>query len=493
MAILAVGVSHHHAPVDIREQFAFQPETLASALHAACQLPGIQEAVIINTCNRVELYASTSINAPEQQAAVADELLNWLHHWHKIDTSHADRFKRYFAQQAVAQLMRVSAGLDSLVLGEPQIGGQVKQAHALASEASTDEQKILGPILDRLFQQAFACAKIIRTDTKLGQQPVTIPYAVLSLARQIFSDLTASKVLLVGAGEMIELCARHFSSHPVKQVLIANRSLDGAQRLTDAINEQHRDKPATDIASAQALTLEQLPEHLHQADIVITSTASQKVLIDQAMVKQALKKRRHQPMLMVDIAVPRDIAPDVRRLRDVYLYSIDDLTTVLESNRNQRAAAAEEAELIVIREADAFDQWLNLRKASSMLQRFRQQANNHTEQVLDHARQQLRNGQSPDAVVEQLAHQLSRRLLHLPTTKLRNAIMQGQIEQARQLQDLFMDETVDEAEDKSSELASTPAVDEHQPVDANSVSTDAINEDVTEDSTDLKGIQRHAE
>lgn len=475
MAILAVGISHHHVPVDIREQFAFQLEALPQALHAACQLPGIQEAVIINTCNRVELYINSDVNEHEQLNAIADELLQWLHSWHNVSQSYSARFKRYFTQQAVSQLMRVSAGLDSLVLGEPQIGGQVKQAHALAAESSTAEEKVLGPVLDRLFQQAFACAKLVRTQTKLGQQPVTIPYAVLNLARQIFSDLNAGKVLLVGAGEMIELCAQHFSHYPVKQVLIANRSLEGAQRLADAINVQQSNTPP----AALALSLAQLPEHLHQADIVITSTASQTVLIDQAMVKQALKQRRHQPILMVDIAVPRDIDPKVRRLRDVYLYSIDDLTSVLESNRRQRAAAAAEAEQIIVREADAFNQWLNLRKSSSMLRRLRQQAHNHTEQVLNHARQQLHNGQSPEAVIEQLAHQLSRRLLHLPTTKLRTAIIQGHTEQARLLQNLFMDE--------------------EQPIDSEPESIDTkpsqhnCGDEIIENHTDSKGIRRHAE
>ncbi len=475
MAILAVGISHHHVPVDIREQFAFQQETLPQALHAACQLPDIQEAVIINTCNRVELYINSAVNENEQLNAIADGLLQWLHDWHHVSRSYGARFKRYFGQQAVSQLMRVSAGLDSLVLGEPQIGGQVKQAHALAAESSTAQEKVLGPILDRLFQQAFACAKLVRTQTKLGQQPVTIPYAVLNLARQIFSDLNAGKVLLVGAGEMIELCAQHFSQHPVKQVLIANRSIEGAQRLADTINAQHSDKPY----AAVALSLAQLAEHLHQADIVITSTASQTILIDQAMVKQALKQRRHQPMLMVDIAVPRDIDPKIRRLRDVYLYSIDDLTSVLESNRRQRAAAATEAEQIIAREADAFNQWLNLRKSSSMLRRLRQQAHGHAEQVLNHARQQLRNGQSPDAVIEQLAHQLSRRLLHLPTTKLRAAIVQGDIEQARLLQNLFMDE------EQSADADSEPVTAEP--------SQDSCDDAITENHADPKGIRRHAE
>lgn len=438
MAIVAVGISHHHAPVDIREQFAFQADDLPRAMHAASALSGIHEAVIINTCNRVEIYAAGEADSPEQQAQLAEQLLTWLHAWHRVTGSYAERFQRYFNGEAVRQLMRVSAGLDSLVLGEPQIGGQVKRAHALAAESSEGQAQVLGPVLDRLFQQAFACAKTVRTETTLGQHPVTVPYAALSLAKQIFSELESGTVLLVGAGEMIELCARHFSAHPVQRIIIANRSLAGAQALADSINQTAGDQASGE--QAMALNLEQLPQHLHQADIVITSTASQQVLIDQAMVKQALKARRHQPMLMVDIAVPRDIAADVSRLRDVYLYSIDDLTSVLESNRRQRAAAASEAEAIITREARAFEQWLNLRQASSVLQRFRRQADQHSRQALEQARQQLRKGQSADTVIEQLAHQLSRRLLHLPTTKLRQAIMDGQFEQARQLQDLFLDE-----------------------------------------------------
>ncbi len=440
MAIFAVGISHHHAPVDIREQFAFQEQELPQALTSICELPGVDEAVIINTCNRVEIYAGSATTEPSPAIDHTEQLLEWLHQWHQLRDSHADRFQRYPGLHAVNQLMRVSAGLDSLVLGEPQIGGQVKRAHATASGISISGVRVvLGPVLDRLFQQAFACAKAIRTETKLGQHPVTVPFAVLNLARQIFSDLQSCRVLLVGAGEMIELCAQHFSSYPVQQLLIANRSLAGAQRLADGILQQTGDQPT----SIDAISLEQLPEYLHLADIVITSTASQHALIDQAMVKQALKIRRQQPMLMVDIAVPRDIDPKVSQLRDVYLYSIDDLTTVLDSNRQQRAAAAVEAEQIITREVNAFDQWLNLRQASSMLQRFRQQADVHTQQVLAQARQQLAKGQPPENVIEQLAHQLSRRLLHLPTTKLRQAIMQGELEQARQLQDLFTEHDAD--------------------------------------------------
>ncbi len=440
MAIFAVGISHHHAPVDIREQFAFQEQELPQALMSICELPGIDEAVIINTCNRVEIYAGSSSTDHSQAVDHTEQLLDWLHQWHQLRDSYADRFQRYPGLQAVSQLMRVSAGLDSLVLGEPQIGGQVKRAHATSADISVSGQRaVLGPVLDRLFQQAFACAKAIRSETKLGQHPVTVPFAVLNLARQIFSDLQFCNVLLVGAGEMIELCAQHFSGYPVQQLLIANRSPAGAQRLADTIRQQDDNPPVT----VDALSLEQLPDHLHQADIVITSTASQHALIDQAMVKQALKLRRQQPMLMVDIAVPRDIDSKVSQLRDVYLYSIDDLTTVLNSNRQQRAAAAAEAEQIVTREVNAFDQWLNLRQASSMLQRFRQQADRHAQQALAQARQQLAKGQSPDDVVEQLAHQLTRRLLHLPTTRLRQIIMQGELEQAQQLQDLFAEPEAD--------------------------------------------------
>ncbi len=466
MAIFAVGISHHNAPVDIREQFAFQDEELPQALQAVCELPGISEAVIINTCNRVELYAygeaADMADDTALSAELAEQLLTWLHRWHQVEASYTDRFQHYYGQQAVYQLMRVSAGLDSLVLGEPQIGGQVKRAHALSLSAGGESdhsagKRALGPVLDRLFQQAFACAKIVRTQTSLGQHPVTVPYAVLSLARQIFSDLKTSKVMLVGAGEMIELCARHFSGFPVEQVLIANRSLSGAQRLADAINAQTAN-PEGHPQAAVALSLEQLPAHLQAADIVITSTASQQALIDHGMVKQALKARRHLPMLMVDIAVPRDIHPDVSRLPDVYLYTIDDLTTVLEGNRQQRAAAAREAEQIIERETEAFNQWLNLRKASTMLQQFRAQADRHTQEILSNARQQLQNGQPAEQVVEQLAYQLSRRLLHLPTTRLRQTIMRGELEQARQLQDLFVADEADDdlCSDDSTPLSGTP-------------------------------------
>jgi len=456
MTIFAVGISHHNATIDIREQFAFQEQELPQALTAICELPGIQEAVIINTCNRVEIYAGGHNIDPTQ---ATEQLLDWLHQWHQLNHSHADCFQRYPGLQAVNQLMRVSAGLESLVLGEPQIGGQVKRAHALSADICiAGERAVLGTVLDRLFQQAFACAKAIRTETKLGQQPVTVPFAVLNLARQIFSDLQTCRVLLLGAGEMIELCAQHFSSHPVQQLLIVNRSIAGAQRL--AANIQQSDNSRA--IKVDALSLEQLSEHLHLADIVITSTASQQALIDQTMVKQALKMRRQQPMLMVDIAVPRDIDPKVRQLRDVYLYSIDDLTTVLDSNRRQRAVAALEAEQIINHEVKVFDQWLNLRQASSMLQHLRQNADQHTQHTLAQARQQLAKGQPVDAVIEQLAKQLTSRLLHIPTTKLRQAIMQGDIEQARRLQDLFTNDDQHSEPDKQEPERTTSDSDNNQ-------------------------------
>lgn len=458
MAIFAVGISYHNAPVDIREQFAFQEDDLPRALQSICTLPEINESVIINTCNRVEIYVSTSSEEPEKNDDIAYQLLLWLHQWHSVKPSYVDRFRRYFDKQAVTHLMQVSAGLDSLVLGEPQIGGQVKHAHAVAYQAAEHgDASPLGSLLDRLFQQAFSCAKTVRTDTQLGRHPVTVPYAVLNLARQIFSDLHACKVLLVGAGEMIQLSAHHFANFPVNKVMIANRSIAGAQRIKNALNEDTRVESTVAI---EALGLEQLPDYLHEADIVITSTASQTALIDKAMVRQALKARRHQPMLMVDIAVPRDIHPAVGKLADVYMYTIDDLTTVLDGNRQLRAAAAAEAEQIIAHQTELFDQWVNLRKGSVMLQRFRNQADTYTQELLQQAQQQLSNGHTPTAVVERLAHQLSRRLLHLPTTRLREAIKLGEFERAQQMQALFLDDhTLQSAQTTDDDDTDSTAID----------------------------------
>lgn len=455
--IIAIGLNHHSAPIDIRERFAFAPDQLADAMQTICALPEINEVVIVNTCNRMEVYLATAITTlPATQ--IISTLLDWLHQRFGCEQRYDRYFQHWIDQQAIVHLLRVNGGLDSMVLGEPQISGQVKEAHRLSAnvqhpDADTDATTtVMGSVLNRLFQCAFRCSKDIRTNTELSRHPVTVPYATLALAQQIFADLRDNTLLLLGAGDMIKLCARHFATHPVKRIIIVNRNLDKAKKLAAQI---------ADRIQVEARGLTELQAALHEADILISSTASQQPLITKAMVSQALKLRRHQPMLMVDIAVPRDIAPNVNDLPDAYLYTIDDLTSVLDANRKQRANAAQAAELIVADHTEQFLRWLNLRRAGRHLQRFREHAHQQEQLLLERARQQLSHGVDPEQVLTTFSHQLVQRLLHTGTLKLRHAAEAGDQTLIEELQDLFKLQGVDLDKLGASSAELSDAVEQH--------------------------------
>lgn len=455
--IIALGLNHHSAPIDIRERFAFAPDQLAAAMQAICALPDVNEVVIVNTCNRMEVYLATAITTTTPDA-ITCSVLDWLHQHFACAKRYDRYFQHWIDRDAIFHLLRVNGGLDSMVLGEPQISGQVKEAHRLSAnihhpDASAPDDRdsklarsgstVMGSVLDRLFQCAFRCSKQIRTDTELSRHPVTVPYATLALAQQIFQDLGNSTLLLLGAGEMIELCARHFAGHPVKRIIIVNRSRDKAEQLAALVRDR---------IEVEAMGLDELAANLHQADILVSSTASQEPLISKTMVAQALKQRRRQPMLMVDIAVPRDIAPAVNDLADAYLYAIDDLTSVLDANRKSRANAAQAAELIVNDHTEQFLRWLNLRRAGRQLQRFREHAHMQYERQLQRARQQLANGADPDQVLATFGHQLVHKLLHTGTLKLRHAAEEGDQTLIDELKDLFkLPEDADDDADHGSD------------------------------------------
>ena len=306
MALLALGINHKTASVSVREKVAFAPEQMADALAQACELAHLKEVAILSTCNRTELYCSTELEGTRA-------LLEWLGGYHKLDPDELQTCSyAHWGQDAAQHMMRVASGLDSLVLGEPQILGQLKSCYAVSQSAG-----VVGAELDRLFQQTFAVAKKVRTDTAIGENPVSVAYASVSLAQHIFSDLSQSKALLIGAGETIELVARHLSEAGVKQMTVANRTLVRAEALAEEFN-------------ARAILLGDIPEALEDADIVIASTASQLPILGKGAVESALKKRKHRPIFMVDIAVPRDIEHEVAELDDVYLYTVDDLKEVIE-------------------------------------------------------------------------------------------------------------------------------------------------------------------
>jgi len=407
MTLLALGVSHRTAPVALREQIAFSPEQIDRALKSLHRCPGVEEAVIVSTCNRTELYCQLAVE-PEQGI----DLGQWLAGFHQI--SHADLHPSlyiYRDDEAIRHLMRVAAGLDSLVLGEPQILGQVKQSYELARQLGATTQ-----ILERLFQRTFAVAKRVRTETGIGASAVSVAFAAVSLAKQIFGDLDGTRVLLVGAGETIELVGRHLRDQRVARIAVANRTVQRAALLAELID-------------AEAITLAEIPEALAHADIVISSTASPLPILGKGMVETALRARRHKPMFLVDLAVPRDIEAQVAELADAYLYSVDDLQGLVEQNQASRQLAAEEAEQIVASETEAFTGWLKSLQGVETIREYRRFAECTRDQLVDKALSDIANGLDAEQVIRQLGHQLTNKLIHHPTQALNRAARSGDPQQ----------------------------------------------------------------
>ena len=427
--VIALGINHQTAPVALRERVAFADSALPDTLAALKALPGVSEVALLSTCNRTEIYAL----ADGDGTALAD----WLAA-HPQDGSAAqaplalhDYLYLHLDGDAVRHLFRVATGLDSLVLGEPQILGQVKQAWSAARGAGT-----LGNGLDRLFQQAFVTAKRARTDTRIGANPVSVASAAVRMAEDTFARPADSTVLLVGAGETIELAALHLVQARARRLLFANRTLAHAQELAS----RH---------GGVALPLAEIDRHLAEADIVFSATAAREPIIHRAQVEEALRQRRHRPMLLLDLAVPRDIAPDVATLRDAYVYTVDDLEKVIEENRRSRREAAEAAEAIVDLQVSRF---LEARQASShhgTLKQLRAHGERARDDVLAKARQQLAAGQDPDDVLQHLAHALTNRLLHAPTTALREAAQSGDLDVLRAAERLFPHTPLADAVDRS--------------------------------------------
>lgn len=411
MTLLAIGINHQTAPVALREQVAFAESTVPAALAQLRALPGVREVVLLSTCNRTELYAAVEGDG--------DALADWLATQPEGRGDLHAYLYRHRDEAAVRHLFRVASGLDSLVLGEPQILGQVKHAWALAREAGT-----LGGELDRLFQHAFVTAKRVRTETRIGSSPVSVASLAVRLAQESFARPDDSVALLVGAGETIELAARHLAQSRVKRLLIANRTYRHAQDLA----ERH---------GAVALPLEELEHHLFMADVVFSATASQIPVLTRAQVERALSLRKRKPMMLMDLAVPRDIEPAVAELEDAYLYTVDDLDRVVEQNRRSRGDAAQEAETIVDLQVARYGQALALGARNEPLKRLRAHGEAARAELAARARQQLALGHDPAAVVEQLAHSLTNRLLHVPTAALRDAAAQGNLDLLRAFEPLL--------------------------------------------------------
>jgi len=397
MTLLSVGINYNTAPVSIREQLAFPAEVLTASLQDLWQQQDITEAAILSTCNRTEFYCGLK-NANRQI------LLDWIAGNRQLKSSEFTPYiYTYTDSELIRHMFRVACGLDSMVLGEPQILGQMKTAYQTACDAGT-----LGKHLGKLFQHTFSAAKKVRTDTEIGSSPVSVAFTAVRLAQQIFDNLSDQTALLIGAGETIELTARHLHQHGIGHIIIANRTYDKAHALAAQFE-------------GYAIALQELPTHLSEADIVVSSTASQLPILGKGRVESAIKKRKHKPMFMVDLAVPRDIEPEVEQLDDVYLYTVDDLQNTIDENLDSRRQAAEQAEDIIDTQVEHFLLWLRSQGAISTIKDFRQQAEQTRDEVLLTALKALKNNADPETVINRLAHTLTNKLTHIPSTQIKQA------------------------------------------------------------------------
>lgn len=414
MAILAYGLNFRTAPIELRERIAFPEDAVADALRALTQdLPAIGEAAILSTCNRTEVYCAADLTDYEP-------LGEWLADYRAVPIADVrGAAYAHWDHDAARHLMRVAAGLDSQVLGEPQILGQVKDAYDVARTAGT-----LGPELNLLSQMTLNVAKRVRTDTDIGRNPISVAYAAVSLARQIFANLEEKSALLLGAGETVELVAEHLREAGIGRMTIANRTLVHAESLAARVG-------------ANAIQLSEMPRHLANHDVVIASTASTLPVLGKGAVEAALKQRKRRPMFMVDIAVPRDIEPEVGSLDDVYLYSIDDLSEIIEANLGERRRAAESAEALILEGTDRYFREKRIRDGQHLLRSFRSRAEATQSLELDRARARLAKGEDPAAVIEQLARALTQKLLHEPTLAIREASAEGRNDLLTYLRTLY--------------------------------------------------------
>ena len=415
MSVFALGLNHTTAPLDLRGRFALTPEQLAPTLHAFRErLQRVSEVAIVSTCNRTELYVGAS-------PGLVSPAVDWLADVGGVPP-HTLREHAYVLEDGAAarHAFRVACGLDSMVLGEPQILGQLKHAVREAETAGT-----LGGTLHQMFQRSFAVAKEVRSSTEIGAHSISMAAAAVRLASQLFEDLRQTKVLFVGAGDMIELVATHFAARNPRAMAVANRTLERGERLAGRFG-------------AQALRLADLPARLAEFDVVISCTASTLPIIGLGAVERALKSRRHRPMFMVDLAVPRDIEPEVARLSDVYLYTIDDLSTLVQSAGEKRQAAVAQAEAIIETGVQSFVHWLDQRGSVPLILALHSQADDWRAAEIARARKLLAKGENVDAVLEALSRGLTQKMLHGTLAELHAADGEQRAQLAQTVSRLFL-------------------------------------------------------
>ena len=415
MHLLTLGLNHTTAPLAVRERVAFVPEEVGGTIAQLRERLGgadggaLSEAAIVSTCNRTEFYCA--VREPE---LAREALQTFVAREKQVDLSELQHHSYVLPHaSAVRHAFRVASGLDSMVLGEPQILGQMKQAERLARGAGG-----LGLLLNHLFQRTFAVAKEVRSTTEIGAHSVSMAAAAVRLAQRIFGDLGGESVLFVGAGEMIELCATHFAAQRPRSLTVANRTVERAESLAHRFH-------------AHSMRLGDLPEALHRFDIIVSCTASSLPIIGLGMVERAIRSRRHKPIFIVDLAVPRDVEPEVARLDDVYVYTVDDLGRVVQSGVEGRQAAVSQAEAIIESRVRDFESWLNARAAVPLIQGLRERADQLRGVELERARRQLARGESPEAVLEALAQALTAKFLHDPMAALRSSEVDDPAERAQ--------------------------------------------------------------
>jgi glutamyl-tRNA reductase len=392
MTLFTLGINHRTASLMVREQVAFHTEELRRALDDLAGSGRVMEAAILSTCNRTELYCQ----AEDSQAAV-----RWLSEYRRVPLPEIEPYLyTHPEREAVRHAFRVASGLDSMVLGEAQILGQMKEAVRIAREVGS-----LGTTLNKLFQQSFSVAKDVRSGTAIGANIVSMAAASVHLAERIFGSIAEQNVLFIGAGEMIGLCAAHFAAQQPKQFVIANRTVDRGRGMAEKYG-------------GTAIRLEEVAERLAEFDIVISCTASQLPIIGLGLVERAIRARRHRPIFMVDLAVPRDVEKEVGQLDDVFLYTVDDLGEIVQSGRESRQLAVTEAEAIVDLRVEDFLQWLRTRESVPLIRILRDNAERVRSGEMEHALKRLAGGEPPAAVLEQLSHRLTNKYLHAPTQAL---------------------------------------------------------------------------
>ena len=404
MPIFAFGLNHTTAPLDLRERISLSFDSIPGALHELLAVQGVNEAAIVSTCNRTDLYCELNEGSSERT-------IDWFRTYHSLKPGDLLPYLyQHRSAQAVRHLLRVASGLDSLVLGEPQILGQIKDAHRIARNAGT-----IGRVLDRLFQRSFSTAKKIRTATAIGAGPVSVAYAGVSLAKRIFGDLSGATALMLGAGETVELACRHLTKQCIGQLIIANRTVAKARHLATRFG-------------GFAISLDELGNHLALADIMVCSTGSPKAIVGYEAIAMAIRRRKHRPIFIVDLALPRDVESECGELDDVYLYNIDDLEGIVSAGQQFRSQAAQAAEQLIEGQVDEVMGWLDALGASELVRAYRAQAEAVRNEVLARANRRLDKGEAPEEVLSYLAHTLTNKLLHPPTSALRNAAQEGHSE-----------------------------------------------------------------